>query len=79
MGTYYIYEISTGTAASLGYKFDDQRTIYPNNSDPNKFAGTQNHGNAIYLGDLKLDGDSAEIKGIKQVRQKRKNNYNESR
>ena len=79
MGTYYIYEIGTGTAISSGYKLEDQRTIHPNYNDPNQFAGKQDHGNAVYLGELKLDSESKSMEGVGQLRQKRKNNNKESK
>lgn len=79
MGTYYIYEIGTGTAISSGYKLEDQRTIHPNYNDPNQFAGTQDHGNAVYLGELKLNSESKSMEGVGQLRQKRKINNKESK
>ena len=75
MGTYYIYEIGTPS----GYKLEDQRGIYPNNKDTKGYAGKSDYGNAVYLGSLTLNGNSAELKGLTQARQRRKNNNRKSR
>ncbi len=50
VGTYYIYENKTSPSYSLDY----QRIKYPDNADPNKFAGKNEYSNIVYLGELKL-------------------------
>ena len=61
-GEYYVYEVS----AASGYDLDDQRATYPNSKDPNKFAGNSSYGKCVYLGTDDVNGDTVEIKALKQ-------------
>ena len=44
-GTYYIYEIDVPS----GFQLEDQRILYPDSNDPNKFAGKSEYGKCVYL------------------------------
>ena len=53
-GTYYAYEFGV----PAGYDLADQRKIYPDSNDPNKFAGTAKYGNCVYLGTIESTSDA---------------------
>lgn len=61
-GTYYIYE----TKAATGYDIEDQRILYPDSNDPNKFAGSSNYGKCVYLTVATSDHDEVSTSALKQ-------------
>lgn len=61
-GTYYIYE----TKAATGYDIEDQRILYPDSNDPNKFAGSSNYGKCVYLTVATSDHNNVSISALKQ-------------
>ena len=64
-GTYYIYEIATPE----GYELEDQREVYPDSNDPNKFAGNQNYGKGVYIGTIGCSFNTAILSGRMQYPQ----------
>lgn len=61
-GTYYIYE----TDVPEGYDIEDQRLLYPDNKDPNGFAGKEEYGECVYLRSANSDYNSVAIESVKQ-------------
>ena len=64
-GTYYIYEIATPE----GYELEDQREVYPDSNDPNKFAGNKDYGKGVYIGTIGCSFNTAILSGRMQYPQ----------